>query len=388
MKNVFKISILMALFAMTMTGCPPDDEEIVPEPVKNKTVTVGAQSGTITAGTAGTATFAVTTENITGGSYNVTVANLPSGVSVQGQVTISANSGTLTLAGSASAAAGVYSTLALTIDGVASGPFTLTIAAASKTVSVGAQNGKLTAKTVGTVTFPITTASIANGSYSVTVANLPTGVSVQGKVDISAGKGTLTLAGSTSTVAGVYSTLTLTIDGAKSEAFTLTIDAASGASEAILEHGCIMYVRQDGNKSLITFKEKGALDRHDQLYDGEHVSADIVNHKAQAHYHGQYVYEDNEIVGEKWVDIQYAPNYRSVYYGFDENALRQYLQPNKVTVCGKLCNVYIANGITYAVWRGAVLSYVGPGISMTATQIVETAPPDMAFTKSMPITWF
>jgi hypothetical protein len=55
---------------------------------------------------------------------------LPSGVSVQGQVAISAGSGTLTLAGSASTAAGETNTLRLTIGGVQSAAFALTIAAA------------------------------------------------------------------------------------------------------------------------------------------------------------------------------------------------------------------------------------------------------------------
>nr|AGS51697.1 hypothetical protein [uncultured bacterium contig00032] len=68
-----------------------------------------------------------------------------------------------------------------------------------KTVSVGAQSGTLNAGTAGTVTFPVTTANIANGNYAVSVANLPTGVSVQGQVAINGNAGTLTLAGNTST---------------------------------------------------------------------------------------------------------------------------------------------------------------------------------------------
>nr|AGS52349.1 hypothetical protein [uncultured bacterium contig00063] len=82
------------------------------------------------AGTAGTVTFPVTTTNITNGNYPVSVANRPAGVSVQGQVAISGNAGTLTLAGDTSTVQGATGTLTLTIDGATSPAFTLTIAAA------------------------------------------------------------------------------------------------------------------------------------------------------------------------------------------------------------------------------------------------------------------
>jgi uncharacterized protein (TIGR02145 family) len=88
----------------------------------------------MTAGVAGTVTFAVTTANISNGNYTVTVANLPTGVTVQGQVTISSNAGTLTLEGDATTIAGVTSNLQLTIDGATSGNFTLTIISSTPTV--------------------------------------------------------------------------------------------------------------------------------------------------------------------------------------------------------------------------------------------------------------
>ena len=105
--------------------------------------------------------------------------------------------------------------------------FNITVSAATKTVSVGAQSGTLTAGVNGSVTFPVTVTGIANGSYTVTVANRPAGVTVQGQVAISGNSGTLTLAGNTSTVAGNTNNLTLTIDGATSGNFALTIAAAT-----------------------------------------------------------------------------------------------------------------------------------------------------------------
>ena len=48
-----------------------------------------------------------------------------------------------------------------------------------KVASVGAQSGMLTAGVAGTVTFPVTTANIANGSYTATVANRPAGADIK-----------------------------------------------------------------------------------------------------------------------------------------------------------------------------------------------------------------
>ena len=196
-----------------------------------KTVAVGPQTGNaIIAGTGGDATYTVTTANIANAAYPVTVANLPTGVTIgnSGQVTINNNAGTLTLTVATTAAIAVIDNLTLTIDGVTSAAFTLTIAdPAAKTVSVGTQVGTLTAGTADTVTFPVTTTNIEDDDYTVTVQNRPTGVTVQGQVTIDTdGKGTLTLAGNASTTPAVTNDLTLTIAGATSPAFTLEIVAA------------------------------------------------------------------------------------------------------------------------------------------------------------------
>ena len=92
-----------------------------------KTVFVGTQSGTLTAGTAGSVTFPITTTNIVDGSYIVSVDNLPIGVSVQGQVTVSNSSGMLTLTTDTTTIAGTTSSLRLALDGATSNPFTLMI---------------------------------------------------------------------------------------------------------------------------------------------------------------------------------------------------------------------------------------------------------------------
>jgi len=115
----FEIVLTLATESVTVDV----EDSTTPDP----TVAVGAQVGTMTAGLAGTVTFPVTTANIPNSTYTVTVANLPSGVSIQGQVTINNGSGTLTLAGSVMTLPAVHSTLTLTLDGVTSDPFILTI---------------------------------------------------------------------------------------------------------------------------------------------------------------------------------------------------------------------------------------------------------------------
>jgi len=95
-----------------------------------------------------------------------------------------------------------------------------------KTVSVGEQEGTLTAETTGTVTFAVTTSNIANGTYSIEVDNLPDGVNYH-DININNNAGTLTLNANASAAAGIYPDLTLTIwagaTAVVSEEFTLTI---------------------------------------------------------------------------------------------------------------------------------------------------------------------
>ena len=78
----------------------------------------------------------------------------------------------------------------------------------------------------GKLGYEVTTANIPAAEYDPTVANRPTGVTIQGKVTIAAnGKGTLTLAGDETTTAAVTSTLTLQLDGATSAQFAIEIEA-------------------------------------------------------------------------------------------------------------------------------------------------------------------
>jgi hypothetical protein len=110
---------------------------------------------------------------------------------------------------------------------------TMNVTEAVESIKVGTQNGTMTAGTAGDVTFAVTTTGFADGPYRVSVSGRPEGVSVvlyapSVELAISRGKGTLSLRGNTSTVAGTYTGLTLSISGhsVTSEPFTLTIGEA------------------------------------------------------------------------------------------------------------------------------------------------------------------
>ena len=119
---VFIAAAVLIIAAAAISSCKKDKE-----PEKPKTVKVDTQTGTMRAGQPDAVTFAVTTENIGNGEYDASMANMPAGVNVQGKVTIASGSGTLTLVGSTATVAGAFSSLKLTLGGVTSKEFTLTI---------------------------------------------------------------------------------------------------------------------------------------------------------------------------------------------------------------------------------------------------------------------
>ena len=204
---------------MTVAAAPPA-----------KTVTVGAQSGTMTQGVPyETVSFPISTSGIASGTYTVTLNGAPAGIDLFQVNTVSINSagnGTLELEGNStgSTPAGNHS-MSVSIDGVTSNTFVLTIGgSASKTVTVSAQVGTMTTGVANSsADFPLTTSGIANGQYTATLSGAPATVSVsQGMVNISGNSGTLTLVGNASTTTGIH-TVTVTIDGVTSNKFRLTI---------------------------------------------------------------------------------------------------------------------------------------------------------------------
>ena len=197
--------------------------------------TVGAQSGPLTVGTAGSVTFDVTTTNIASGNYtlNFTPTALPTGVSVgSGVLNINASgAGTLTLTTSVGTPAATTE-LVFTMAGATSPAFDLVVSpAGTKIVMVGSQESTPTivAGVGGFASFPVTSTGIGNGTFDITVNNLPAGVTgpVSGNITLNAsGAGTLTLIGVTGAIVG-NTTLTLsindTVDITTSGNFTLTV---------------------------------------------------------------------------------------------------------------------------------------------------------------------
>jgi len=141
-------------------------------PAGNKTVTIQAQIGNMTAGTASSVTFPVTTTNIANGKEATigwftdatgnTLANDPKGITPK-MTTLTNNAATIILEGSAAIVAGTYY-YRIQIDGTMSNVATLTISSGgtepSQTVTVAAQSLPLTAGVAGSTTFGVTTTNI------------------------------------------------------------------------------------------------------------------------------------------------------------------------------------------------------------------------------------
>jgi hypothetical protein len=105
-----------------------------PKPGDNPgTVTVDLQRGTLTAGSSGSVSYAVTTKNIDDGTYTAKLSGAPSGVSAN-SLAIRGNSGTLTLTVSGGVSPGTYF-LTVTVDGAESPSFALTISVDESAVS-------------------------------------------------------------------------------------------------------------------------------------------------------------------------------------------------------------------------------------------------------------
>jgi hypothetical protein len=185
-----------------------------------ETVSLGAQSGAVTAGSAGAATYAVSTTNVpdgaTGSFHWHSAASLSSAGTKPAWATpavtaISGNAATVTITASSGAAAGTYY-FSLVEDAAESDVATLVVGSAppAKSVTVGAQNGVMADGIAGSVTFPVTTANIADatsgtvvwiaGQYDSTPASTPTGLG-SAVSDLSGGAATVTVT-STSYVRG------------------------------------------------------------------------------------------------------------------------------------------------------------------------------------------
>jgi hypothetical protein len=209
---------------------------ISPFSAGTKSVWTGAQDTPVIAGTGKEVGFPVSLTNIANGAtgtiqwYSDAAGTITTTAPSLGNIEIYnvlSNAAAVVFTTTASTPGGTYY-FRLTYDGTQSNVGTLAV----KSVSVGAQNGTMNAGSAGTVSYNVTTKGIANGTYftasssQLSVSNLPANVSISGGyLNVSNGSGTLYLYGSSAITAGTTSTLRLTVDGAQSAAFTITISA-------------------------------------------------------------------------------------------------------------------------------------------------------------------
>ena len=103
--------------------------------VITKIVTIGNQNGELKAGYSGTTTFPITSEGLSNGTYPINVIGLPSGVTAPPSVTITNNTGVLTLTGNTSTVYGTH-LLNLEIDNAQSNAFQLVISRMYYTLTI------------------------------------------------------------------------------------------------------------------------------------------------------------------------------------------------------------------------------------------------------------
>jgi hypothetical protein len=184
-----------------------------------KTVSVGAQTGALTAGSAGSATFAVTTANIADGTYPVTLNGAPTGVTA-GSIDISGNRGTLTLSTTAATPQNRHP-VTITIGGTTSGSFDLVVSAPGVVsvsgITVSGLGGARAITTNGGTLQMLAAVSPANATNAaVTWSVIPgTGSATIGSTGLltATGNGTVWVRATAQDGSGVQAQLEVTISG-------------------------------------------------------------------------------------------------------------------------------------------------------------------------------
>jgi hypothetical protein len=200
-----------------------------------RSVSVGEQSGAfLIEGTAGAARFNVTTIGIPiGQTITVNNTNLVPGISIAPATqNLTSASMDITINTTVETPEGTHP-LSLSIDGVTSASFTLTVLdSITKIILVGAQSRALIATAGGSVTFPVATANITpGGSQTITLNNTSavTGISLVTQ-NLTSTNMNITINTTTATPEGSH-TLSLTIDGETSDPFTLVMAPVSGTQD-------------------------------------------------------------------------------------------------------------------------------------------------------------
>jgi len=231
---------------------------ISPPPANQGVLNVGTQSGILSHGMSGSVSYALTSQNLANGNYNISLTSpVPQGISLgSNTIAINNNSGTLVLNTNGNTPVGNHTvnfsltrgTGAQSVTINRSATFTVAQQNQGIRLNVGNQNGTLSQGTSGFVSYPLTTQNLANGNYSVSLTGqIPQGVSLgSNNINITNNSGTLTLNTNNNTPAGTHTvnfsltrgtgaqavtvnrSATLTV-GSQAQNFTLNVGNQNGA---------------------------------------------------------------------------------------------------------------------------------------------------------------
>jgi uncharacterized protein YdbL (DUF1318 family) len=251
----FKVAEGAAVSAMTTVVVSP----AAPTPVV-PTVVLGGQAGAITSGTAGSASYSVTTANVAAGvigsvawygsaSATTPLPSAPNGLS--GAVgAVSSNAATATINATISAAAGSYY-FKVTEDTAVSAMATLVVSppAATPTLTLGAQAGTIIIGTQGQATYAVAATGIADGApwsiawFADAAGTTPVSKAsfvTQAVSSLSSGSATLTMTVAANATPGSYF-FKLTEGSTTSAMATLVIQAPAATVALGTQNGTVVY---------------------------------------------------------------------------------------------------------------------------------------------------
>ena len=200
--------------------------------VTSKSISVGSQTGSLTAGSAGSVTYTVATTGIADGSeIYLEKSNEIWGVSLDPGTSFTTGDSTeVTINITAETPPGSHQ-LGLYIDGLTSDKFTLEVGVA-KSISVGSQTGTLTAGSAGAVTYTVTTTGIAAGTgFYLDNINGISGISLNAGTSVTTGDSTtVTINTTAATPPGSHPLQIMIIDVAVSNTFYLVVGTGGGGN--------------------------------------------------------------------------------------------------------------------------------------------------------------
>jgi len=235
----------------------------------NQTLSVGAQSGTLAHGMPGSVSYAVTSQNLANGNYNIALtAPVPQGISLgSSNLAINNNSGTLVLNTNGTTPVGTHTVNFSVTRGTGaqavrinqSATFTVGTQAQGISLNLGIQSGTLTQGIPGSASYAVTSRNLANGNYSIAlISPVPQGVSLgSGNLAISNNSGTLVLNTNSTTPAGAHAVNFSVTRGTGAQAVTVnrsvTLTVSTSAQNIALYVGIQNGTMTQGAASSVSY---------------------------------------------------------------------------------------------------------------------------------------